>query len=544
MDIAIKRELARTDSHVAFRATTAHHYHTWARTFHSRPELYIQPESIAEIQKIVKLARKCRRRLVTVGCGHSPSDLTCTSSWMVNLDNYGEILSINPKTKIVVMQAGIRIRDLQAELGAHGLAMPNLGSINNQSIAGAISTATHGSSLRHGLLSQHVRGLKIMLSNGHIVSCSAEQNHDLFRAALVSLGALGIVTEVTFQAVPAFKIEWRQALVPLSTILRDWEKDLWTRTEYTRVWWFPYMKNAVRWQADKTDKPIRRPKGSWFNGALGYHIYHVLLYTAQWIPSILPAIEKFVITVQYGSAEGPASFGVEEGQSGLLMNCLYSQFVNEWAIPLAKGPEAISRLSAWLNGDREGSGIPFDPTGLYIHAPIEVRVSDTSKTIPRPYLDNTVPNGPTLYLNATLYRPYNRDPPCHERYYEAFEWLMKEMGGRPHWAKNFSQVTSEGIHQMYPEIADWLRIRDEADPEGMFIGEWHRRCILPVEAGKAFLPLEEREVGREPAKGGGMIWSGEIPGRIISPQNSDESFDLMHGAEAEKSMVFDRDEEG
>ncbi|MCJ1475502.1 D-arabinono-1,4-lactone oxidase [Lambiella insularis] len=541
MDLFTKREVQKLDPDVPFRASTSHHHHTWARTFRSRPELYIQPESTEEIQKIITLARKCRRRVVTVGCAHSPSDLTCTSSWMVNLDKYNKILSVNPQSRVVIMQAGIRLHELDNELKTYALTMPNLGSINHQSIAGAISTATHGSSTRHGILSQSVLGLKIMLSNGRTVSCSAEQNLELFRAALVSLGALGIITEVTFQAVARFNIEWHQALVSMDSIIADWEKDLWTRSEFTRVWWFPYMKSAVTWRAYKTDKPLRSPRTSWFSGKLGYHVYHIMLYLAQYVPRLIPTIEKFVIAVQYGSADdkdSSGSSGVADGHTGLLMNCLYSQFVNEWAIPLSKGPEAIKRLSQWLNGE-PGSRIPFESKGLYVHAPIEVRVTDTSKTTPRPLLDNTVPDGPTLYLNATLYRPYNLDPPCHKRYYEAFEWLMKEMGGRPHWAKNFYQVPHDYFACMYPELGSWLDVRDEVDPEGMFLGAWHRRYLLPQTHAPAVMAQEEIEVRREVAKHGGVNWFGEVPERSLSPQHSEESFDLMHGVEAEKSVMFD-----
>ncbi|KAI9869627.1 MAG: D-arabinono-1,4-lactone oxidase, partial [Pleopsidium flavum] len=443
MDDLIVRELSKLDPTVPFRASTTHGHHTWARTFHSRPELYIRPQSVTEIEKVITLARRCRRRVVTVGCGHSPSDLTCTSSWMMNLDQFNRILSVDREHMIVVMEAGIRLHDLGLELKTHRLAMPNLGSIDNQAIAGAIGTATHGSSTQHGLLSQSVLGLKIMLANGRTVSCSAKQNKELFRAALVSLGALGIITEITYQAVPAFDIEWHQSLHSLDEIIDEWSKGLWTTAEFTRVWWMPYMKKAIVWRADKTLKPRRPPKQTWYGGLIGYHAYHILLYIAQWIPSLLPSIEKFVIGVQYGFTSGTVNTAVEEGHTGLLMNCLYSQFVNEWALPLSNGPEAISRLSAWLNGETQSSsGIPFDNKNLYVHAPIEVRVSDTSTTIPRPYLDNTMPDGPTLYLNATLYRPYNRDPPCRERYYEAFEWLMGDLGGRPHWAKNFQNVSS------------------------------------------------------------------------------------------------------
>jgi D-arabinono-1,4-lactone oxidase len=72
-------------------------------------------------------------------------------------------------------------------------------------------------------------------------------------------------------------------------------------------------------------------------------------------------------------------------------------------------------------------------------------------------------DGPTLYINATLYRPYNRDPPCWERYYEAFEWLMKDLGGRT--GEEFQNVSCEEFWDMYPEMGEWVRVRNEVDPE-------------------------------------------------------------------------------
>jgi D-arabinono-1,4-lactone oxidase len=541
MDPSLQRELALIDPGVPFRALASYKHHTWARTFHSRPELYLQPESTDEIRKIIILARRCRRRIATTGCAHSPSDLTCTSSWLVNLDRYDKLSDVDAKTGVVVVQAGIRLHDFGLKLKDHGLAMPNLGSIDHQSIAGAIATATHGSSIRHGLLSQSVVGLKIMLANGRIEACSAERNQDLFRAALVSLGALGIILEVTFQAVPAFNIEWQQSLHPLDEILANWGKGLWTDQEFTRVWWMPYMKRCVKWRAGKTARTIQTPAASWWRGYIGFHVYQALLYMGHWVPRLLPGIERVVIGVQYGNIEGAHSTAVEEGRTGLLMNCLYSQFVNEWAIPLDRGPEAIIRLSAWLHGDSKTARIPYSAKGVYIHAPIEVRVTDSSTaSLPRPYLDNSSADGPTLYLNATLYRPYGTDPPCRERYYQAFEWLMKEMNGRPHWAKNFGPISNKEIHSMYPELDDWLRVRNEADPDGMFVGDWHRRVLLPSEDdGGRTLPFEEKQASATRAKDGGIDWTGYNPHVAPSPQVSEDSFDMMHGAEVESNVMFE-----
>ncbi|KAK4630961.1 Putative D-arabinono-1,4-lactone oxidase [Fulvia fulva] len=560
-------EVAKTDPDVAFRATDGHVHHTWAKTFQSRPELYIKPQSLEEVQKIVNLARRCRKRIVVVGCGHSPSDLTCSSSWMVNLDDYGRVLKVDKQEKTLLVEAGIRLRDLNEEANRHGLTMKNLGSINDQSIAGAIATATHGSSLEHGLMSESVKSLRIVLANGQAVRCSKDQNADLFRAGLISLGALGIIVEVEFEMIDACKIEWEQQLVSLQHVLSTWDTTLWTQKEYTRVWWMPYMKRAIVWSAEKTEKPLREPVDSWYGGSIGFHTYHNLLWLSNFVPSILPWIEWFVFGMQYGFSTGSKTSAVEELKTGLLMNCLYSQFVNEWALPLSKGPEAISRLSAWINREPESvHHIPFSIKGLYVHCPIEVRVSDTSKTTPRPFLDNTVQDEPTLYLNATLYRAYLKDPPCWRRYYEAFEWLMQEMGAKPHYAKNFSYTSSEYLQNKLGEsLTQYLRVRNEADPEGMFLGEWHRRT-LGAALGEKRLALEEQEVHRQKARDGGQLWIGEVNAGILAPDSfleqpiamteksgspgassSASSFDFMQASEMERSTMFtgsEYDDEG
>ena len=457
---------------------------------------------------------------------------------MVNLDGYKEVLSVRKET--VRVQAGIRLHDLGLAMQQHGLAMPNLGSIDQQSIAGAISTATHGSTLQHGIMSDSIIGLRLMLANGRTVWCSKEQNLDLFRAALVSLGALGIIVEVDFRGVPSFDISWQQSIVPLEQILARWEKDLWTQAEFVRVWWLPYTKRAIIWKADKTSEPRRKPKASWYGSVLGYHTYHTLLYVAQYIPRILPTVEWFIFGMQYGFKPGPTGSAVQEARTGLLMDCLYSQFVNEWALPLEKGPEAISRLSTWLHGDAKAARIPLSPKGTYVHGPIEVRCTNSTGSDPRPFLDPTSREGPTLYLNATLYRPYGLDPPCRERYYEAFERLMKELGGRPHWAKNFATVTPEDIEDMYgDDLEQWRKVRSMVDPDGVFVGDWHRRNIL---AGSDVLANEERIVDRERQRGGGvLVWGEQVnEGSEESRPGSAESYEVLQEAEAGSILLEKR----
>ncbi|OAL40297.1 hypothetical protein AYO20_00033 [Fonsecaea nubica] len=536
LDPKLQRELSRLDDSIPFNPRARYLHHTWAQTFFSRPELYFQPATIPELQKVVTLARRCRRRVCVTGFGHSPSDLTCTSSWLVNLDKLNQVLEkdVDGTPGLYRIQAGISLHDLNVELAKHGYTLPNLGSIDVQSVAGVISTGTHGSSLKHGLISESITSLTILLSNSQLVTCSAAKNPELFRAGLLSLGALGIIVEITIQAVPDFKISWSQSLHTLSSVLDSWNSDLWTKDEFTRVWWLPYLQRAVIWRGSRTDAPTRPPNTTFYGGMFGYYVYHNLLWLSNTFPRILPWIEWFVFGMQYGFK--PDSFvmsAVQPAREGLLMDCLYSQFVNEWALPLDKGPEAITRLAAWINHDDATARIPVSSKGVWVHCPVEVRVTHTGQETPnrsgvRAYLDPTVPNGPTLYLNATLYRPYGRDPPCHATYYEAFEYLMKELGGKPHWAKNFSDTAGEYIDAAYgSDMRAFMQVRDDSDPEGMFLGEWHQR-YLPLKTktstttttptgsqatGYSGLRLMESEVRRTKKGlgwgfGDGILWEG------------------------------------
>ena len=492
--------------------------------------------------------------------------------------------------KTMRFEAGISLHELNTEARKVGLTIQNLGSIDDQSVAGAIATGTHGSSLRHGLVSDQVRELRIMLASGEVVTCSADENRELFRAASLSLGALGIVVEIEMEMASHCNIEWRQSIQPLSYVFDNWDTSLWRETEFVRVWWLPHTKRAIVWKADKTDKSLRSPRKSRTGGKLLYYTYYLLLLLSHKLPQLLPSIEWLVFGLQYGFRTGDSSVNgaVQEQREGLLMDCLYSQLVNEWAIPLDKGPEAIRRLSAWLNGVSEQvTNIPFDNKNLYVHAPIEVRVTNTSDisftpgkdsthekaaSRPRPFLDLTVhnPPQPTLYFNATLYRPWGLSPPSHKRYYDAFEHVMRQLGGRPHWAKNFRTVTNASVRSMYGGVAEdkadsggttaatasesdkynnsedrlsrWLAVRAKLDPDGMFVGDWHRRLILGSGddvtegqknnedrngkeslgssgagsndvrrrgGGGGGLPLEEVQVSCKSASDGGVDWFGK-----------------------------------
>lgn len=537
-----------SNSAVPFRAKSSHHHHNWARIYHSRPEFYLEPESVEEVQKVVSLAQKCRRRVTPVGIAHSPNELTMTSSWLVDLRRMNSVLNVTPDsdgTARVTVQAGIYLHQINNQTSgpAKGYILPTIGSIDQQSIAGAISTATHGSTHKHGLLSQSILSLRIVLANGQAVWCSPEDRPDLFRAALCSLGALGIITEVELRLIPERNIEYSSSLLPMKDFLDQYNKGIWTQSEYVRCWWMPYMQRMIVWRGDPTDKPAKpRSMFSWAAVFAGHTVYQSLLWLSNIFPRMLPYVEWYIFGVQYRFSPGEMSGGIEKQQDALLMDCFFSQWVNEWALPLEKGPEAIDRLSKWINGDERNSKIPFSSKNLWVHCPIEVRISDTSKATTRPFLDSSHHEGPTLYLNATLYRAHYVEPPCKTRYYEAFEWLMKDLGGKPHWAKNYEHVSVEDIRNMYgQDLESWVQVRNEVDPTGMFVGPWHRRKLF----GDAYPPfaLEEEEASRHASAGGGTWVEGtQKASQVNTPlkrhsQKSEDSFEALSASMSSADVI-------
>lgn len=496
-----------------------------------------------DLVELVHSARSAGASLTVVGSGHSPSDIAMapTTGWLVNLDRLCAVVSTFPATaqktteySDVRVEAGIRVYQLNAALAFRGLALQNLGSISEQSIAGLISTGTHGSSSFHGPLAQQVVDLTLLTAAGDFRTVSPTTDPDLFKAALLSLGKLGIITHVTLRTIPAFNIHSVQEIIDFDRLLADW-RTVWTTKEYVRVWWFPYSRKCVLWRAEKSTLPLSNPRSSFYGTWLGRTLYEAMLWFAVNIfPPSMPAVERFVFSRQYGSTQTYDTPGasvdeaVQGSVEGLNMDCLFKQYVNEWAVPMRDGVEILTQVDKLVSE-------AASKHDYYVHAPIEVRVSNCSvppeNDIPdspfaiiransgigaipgnycrslleyAPRVDYPSPGEPitvdnlTLYINATMYRPFGRDPPIG-KWYSEFEAVMAQYGGRPHWAKNF--IGPAGALNAKDEakrkkkdgqmvgiagvFAEWYgedgqkfkKIREKLDPDMLFVGgrEWAER---------------------------------------------------------------------
>ncbi|KAK6198618.1 D-arabinono-1,4-lactone oxidase [Scheffersomyces amazonensis] len=525
-----------------FTATKFFHQ-TWAGTFYCQPQAYFQPRNLEEIKELINQARLNGKTIMTVGSGHSPSDLTMTKEWLCNLDLFNRVLNkeefkVDGEVKFVdlTVEAGIRIFELNEYVKHHKLAIQNLGSISDQSIAGLISTGTHGSTQYHGLVSQQIVSIEFLNSKGELIKTSSIENSEYFKAILLSLGKIGIITKVTLRTCPAYTIKSKQEIIKFDTLLKNWN-NIWLDSEFIRIWWFPYSGNCVLWRASKSLDPLSDPRSSWYGTKFGRFFYQSLLWISVHIlPSLTPWIEKFVFKQQYGDVEtlGKGDIAVQNSVEGLNMDCLFSQFVNEWSAPLITGIEVLNELNDVIQAAAKQNR-------FYVHAPIEVRCSNVTYTekpfiddntgepslypsklwlskrtktsagpIPgnnlRPYLDNS-PDRPyakqeditneqlTLFINATMYRPFGTNVETHE-WFQIFENILTKAGGKPHWAKNFIGLDGEqktpqdletqlnyGGKEFYtmigfkPVMKDWFgerlikynEIRNKTDPDGVFL---------------------------------------------------------------------------
>src|SRR3989442_7409431 len=239
----------------------------WARTCSSMPAARAQPASEDAVAELVRAAAR-GARVKVVGAGHSWSDIACTDGMLLSLDRLDRVLEVHEDQREVTLEARIPLRALNAALAERGLALPVLGSIAEQSVAGAISTATHGSAPRLPNLAGLVTRLRMVLADASVVDLSADPDPELFAAARVGLGALGVITRVTLRCVPAFRLEEICEPMRFDEAL-DKVPDLAAREEFVKLCWLPHTDSVQVFRYRRTDAPSRfRRSARWVDEAI------------------------------------------------------------------------------------------------------------------------------------------------------------------------------------------------------------------------------------------------------------------------------------
>nr|WP_308250934.1 D-arabinono-1,4-lactone oxidase [Nonomuraea rhizosphaerae] len=410
----------------------------WARNQSATPAEVRTPASAGDVVRAVRDAATGGRRVRMVGTGHSFTGVALTDGIMLRPDALTGLLSVEDDR--VTVRAGTPVRVLNELLDGRGLALANMGDITEQTVAGAIQTGTHGTGRDTGGLADQVVGLEMVRADGSVVSCGPGE--DLFDAARVGLGALGVLTAVTFRAEPAFLLRNRRRRMTLSGIL-DSLDDLTARNEHLDFFWLPHT-DACLVKTNNRDPGPARPPGAfkhWLDNVfLENTLFGAACAVGGRLPGLIPRING-VSAAALGSSEAvDASYRIFTSRRDV-------RFLEmEYAVPREHLGEALRETRALV--ERMGWGITF---------PVEVRVTPASTA----WL-STAYGRASAYVACHIYRPTP-----NPAYFEGVEEIMTRLDGRPHWGKLHTRDASY-LEKVYPRFADFVALRDRLDPERLF----------------------------------------------------------------------------
>ncbi|OLY82248.1 L-gulonolactone oxidase [Smittium mucronatum] len=355
------------------------------------------------------------------------------------------------------------------------MAFSSIGSVSDQTLGGVISTAAHGTGLNYGCFSSMILDLVLIDGLGKRHFCSNLANKNLFDAARCSLGALGVITEVTIQCEPSFNLHATQVPESLQNILVNLPAIL-NSAEHVRFWWFPHTDKAVLWKANRTPQKIEPLKESFFTDKVfGFHYYQLQLYFARFFPNRIPRI-----TEQHYEARFKKTLDwVDKSYKVFNFDCLFPQYVNEWAIPIENTARALMLLRKWINSQQDLE------SGARVHFPVEVRFVEEDDVWLSPCYKRTV-----CYIGVIMYRPYHLPVP-YKKYWKVYEDIMRSLDGRPHWAKAHQMYYSD-LLESYPKFGEFSEIRRICDPNGIFVNDYLKRHIVPSEESSEYsMPLPQ-----------------------------------------------------
>lgn len=433
----------------------------WAGSVTSRPQISETPTDPSALHRTLDRCVAEGYNLRVVGAGHSFSAAAATNGAQVSLDNFDQLESVVPIPGTdgecaVTVGGGIRLHVLNALLASRGLAMANLGDIDRQSIAGAISTGTHGTGLGLTGFAAQVLGLRLMLASGEVIEVSATQNPRLFKAAQLSLGVLGIVLAVTLRTVPAFLLHARETPLPLDNILEhlDGTDGYPENNDHFEFYWFPGSRSTLAKFNNRVpqDTPLTAQDGNsalalarnarlWLDDEL---LSNGVFQLTNSLAARIPGLTGPINTVASKALTAREYVGASQDVFVTPRRVRFHE--TEYAIDRSIAREVLADYLSFMS--RKEFAVSF---------PIEVRFAAKDDV----WLS-------TGYERESVYiavHQYQHSP--YRDYFAATEQIFKAAGGRPHWGK-MHNLAQPDFTERYPRFEDFTKLRSELDPQGVF----------------------------------------------------------------------------
>ena len=421
----------------------------WAGTAACTPARICVPHDEAEVAEVVVAAARLDRRVRVVGAGHSWNDIALTNDVLVRLDRLVGVQAVDGHD--VTVGAGTPIHLLNVLLQNRGLALSNLGSIDAQTIAGAISTATHGSSQVHGVLSTLVVGVHLVDASGTVHHWTEKSHPALLDLARASLGCLGILTAITLRCEPAFRLRVVARPMHIDAAIEQ-AVTASTAAEYSKVWWLPHTDKAMLYTAERTDDPREpRPTADWLDRTvLNPWVFAGVLGLGGRYPATVPRLNRIVAGAYF-----QADDRVEDSFHALHIPMPPVHRETEYALPIDRAADALAGVR-----DR------IDTLDLRVNFIVELRYVG----------GDSLPLSPATGGDACYIGGYVGRGPHAAPYMDAVEDLAWSLGGRPHWGKRFRRTPAE-LRSRYPAWDEVLETRARLDPDHRFVNAFTERVF-------------------------------------------------------------------
>ncbi|WP_328301258.1 FAD-binding protein [Streptomyces sp. NBC_00435] len=426
-------------------------WHNWAGNVSATPVRVVTPTSVGELQEAVRRAAGDGLKVKAVGTGHSFTAAAATDGVLIRPQALAGIQAIDREAGTVTVAAGTVLKDLNLALAGEGLSLTNMGDIMEQTVSGATSTGTHGTGRDSASIAAQIRGLELVTADGRLLTCSEKENPEVFAAARLGIGALGVVTSITFAVEPLFFLTAREEPMAFDRVTAEFDQHH-AENEHFEFYWFPHTGNCNTKRNNRSQGPAAPP------GALSAWVEDELLSNGVFqavnsfglaVPAAIPAIARVASRALSARTYTDIPYKVFTSPRRV-------RFVEmEYALPREQVVGALRELKAMV--DRSGMRISF---------PVEVR------TAPADDITLSTASGrESAYIAVHMYKgtPY-------QAYFTAAERIFTAHGGRPHWGKVHTR-DAEYFAQVYPRFGEFTALRDRLDPDRTFGNDYLRRVL-------------------------------------------------------------------
>ncbi|MCK8675929.1 D-arabinono-1,4-lactone oxidase [Streptomyces lichenis] len=423
----------------------------WAGTVSARPTREARPASVDELAETVRTAAAEGLRVKTVGTGHSFTAIAATDGVLIRPDLLTGIRRIDRRAMTVTVESGTPLKRLNAALAREGLSLTNMGDIMEQTVAGATSTGTHGTGRESASIAAQITGLELVTAAGEVLTCSAQENPEVFAAARIGLGALGVVSAITFAVEPLFLLRAQEEPMPFDRVVAEFDA-LHTENEHFEFYWFPHTSGCVTKRNNRSQGPIDPPGriSGWVEEELlSNGLFQVVSTLGKAVPAAVPAIAKV-------SSRALSARTYTDIPYKVFTSPRRVRFVEmEYALPRRAAMAALRELKAML-----------ERSPLRVSFPVEVRTAPADD-IPL----STASGRDTAYIAVHMYKgtPYRG-------YFTEVERIMTAHEGRPHWGKLHTRDAAY-LAAAYPRFAEFTAVRDRLDPDRLFGNDYLRRVL-------------------------------------------------------------------